>query len=446
MKTILLSLLHIAIIALLFFSCQKEVSFEFGQVSEGSLVKDINNNCLPATINGNYIAGKDLDGNNYIEVQVNVSKTGNYSIGSDTVNGYSFNATGNFKDTGSIIVKLIAHGKPGVTGNDHFQIVYGTSSCDEQVTVLNGANTASFTLPGAPGACLNDSIMGGYVHGIALDTGNHVLISVNVTIPGTYNISTGLVNGYSFSASGSFSTAGIQTVDLIASGIPVNAGTDVFTVMAGSSSCSFSISVLTPITTTNNDLFPLTMSSYWNYDDLLYRGNIVKNVIIDTVRKAGNLYNVMEEQISPGGPLQHFYRKTGDQYFEYTTIDRYTGSVRYKKNVYVDLPFLKDNPAPGEAWQTPEYSDTATFDQVIIMQYNYTCLAANVSAVINGNAFNRVYKIEMRPTIRSEGNGFGPTGEVYTYWYARGIGLIFFNETNLASNYGGLQIRDWQVN
>src|SRR5436190_8213775 len=261
-KTILSHFISIAAILLLFFSCQKEVSFDNGQVAGGELEKDINNNCLPPIINGNYIAGKNLDGNNSIDAQVHVTNAGTYSINSDTVNGYSFNATGSFKDTGLVIVKLAGRGKPIAPGSNQFQIIYGTSSCDVRVTVLSSSNTASFTLRGAPGLCMKDSIIGSYVRGSALDTGNHVLISVDVTVPGTYTISTGVVNGYSFSSSGSFASIGVQTIDLTASGLPINAGTDIFTVNTGSSSCSFSIAVLTAVTTTNNDLFPLTMGSY----------------------------------------------------------------------------------------------------------------------------------------------------------------------------------------
>ena len=166
--------------------------------------KDINNNCLPPIINGNYIAGKNLDGNNSIDAQVHVTNAGTYSINSDTVNGYSFNATGSFKDTGLVIVKLAGRGKPIAPGSNQFQIIYGTSSCDVRVTVLNSSNTASFTLRGAPGQCMKDSIIGGYVKGSALDTGNHVLISVDVTVPGSYTVSTGVVvceSGLTFSAS-----------------------------------------------------------------------------------------------------------------------------------------------------------------------------------------------------------------------------------------------------
>jgi len=58
-----------AAFTLFFFSCKKEFSFESGQISEGFPEKDVNNNCLPATVKGNYVSGQTLNGNNYIRVQ-----------------------------------------------------------------------------------------------------------------------------------------------------------------------------------------------------------------------------------------------------------------------------------------------------------------------------------------------------------------------------------------
>src|SRR4249920_586493 len=59
-----------------------------------------------------------------------------------------------------------------------------------------GNSPASFTLQGAPGACMNDTIIGNYIKGAILDTGSYVKIAVNVTVAGPYTISTNTVNGY----------------------------------------------------------------------------------------------------------------------------------------------------------------------------------------------------------------------------------------------------------
>ena len=206
MKIIVSSFFVTAAILLFLFSCQKEIHFDF--ISEGELVKDANNNCKPVIVNGNFIAGNDLSENDHIEVEVHFTAIGSYTIATDTVNGYSFKADGNTKDTGIINIKLSGYGKPLNTGNDQFHIIYGTSTCAASVNVLNGASLASFTLQGSPNSCIVDTVIGGYIKGVAADTSSRVIMAVNVTTPGYYSVNTNTVNGYSFSSSGTFLSAG----------------------------------------------------------------------------------------------------------------------------------------------------------------------------------------------------------------------------------------------
>ena len=446
MKTIL-STLSVTVAVLLFlFSCQKEIHFDF--ISEGELVKDAGNNCKPAVVNGNFIAGRDLTENDQIDVEVHFTAIGSYTITTDTVNGYSFKAEGNAKDTGVVNIKLSRHGKPTITGNDQFIIAYGTSTCTTSVSVLNGANPASFTLEGAPDSCIIDTVIGGYIKGIAADTSSHVIIAVNVTTPGIYSVNTNSVNGYSFSSSGIFSSAGIQTISLVASGTPVNAGTDVFTVTAGSSTCTFSIAVLSAIVTTNIDLFPLTDNSLWNYYDLYYKADLLRT-IDNSVTRGGNLYKIMQEGGGPNGDphpmVWHDYRKNGDDYYEYMAIDAYTNSFQYGKRIYDDILFLKENLSKGDTWESKEFTDTADFGQVIVLQYRFVCVASDVSVVVGTNAFSHVYNIEMRPWLRTPSGPYGQANEKYIWYYAKGVGLIYYKKLNLGFTYGEWQIKDWQV-
>ena len=444
MKIIVSIFFVTAAILLFLFSCQKEIHFDF--ISEGELVKDANNNCKPVVINGNFIAGNELNENDHMEVEVHFTAIGSYTIATDTVNGYFFKAEGNIEDTGFTSIKLSGHGKPLNTGNDQFRIVYGTSTCTTSVAVLNGASIASFTLQGSPNSCIIDTVIGGYIKGVAADTSSHVIIAVNVTTPGTYLVSTNTVNGYNFSGSGTFSSTGEQTISLVASGTPVNAGTDVFTVNADSSTCTFSTTVLTAIVATNNDLFPLSMSSFWSYDDLYYKGSTVKTVVIDTATHGGHLYQVMEEQISPGGPILHFYRRNGIEYSQYMAIDDYTSSLRYGKRIYDDIVFLKENLSKGDTWETKEFTDTADFGQVIILQYRFACVASDVSVVVGTNAFSHVYEIEMQTWLRSLSGPYGQANEKYTWYYAKGIGLIYYKKLSVGFTSGEWQIKNWQVN
>src|SRR5690348_16182623 len=137
------------------FACQKGIHWDI--TSEGLLVKDSNNNCLPVEINGSYIQDSATNGNNYIAVDVNVTSVGSYSIYTDSINGYQFKASGNFNSTGTFHVKLACSGKPIVADTDYFTIHYNTSICEATIIVkTNATPSAIFSLQGSPGKCLND--------------------------------------------------------------------------------------------------------------------------------------------------------------------------------------------------------------------------------------------------------------------------------------------------
>jgi len=94
---------------------------------------------------------------------------------------------------------------------------------------------------GTGGSCTNTIVHGNYWAGISLTSSEFVTIQVEVSAIGTYSITTNVINGYSFSASGEFSTSGTQTVNLAGSGTPLTAQTDQFTVTASNNggTCTF---------------------------------------------------------------------------------------------------------------------------------------------------------------------------------------------------------------
>jgi hypothetical protein len=433
-------------IFIIFFSCQKEHSYEGNFISSGYLVKDAGNNCTAITVAGPYIAGKKLTDSNFIQVQVHVTKPGSYNIRTDTLSGFSFSAAGSFADTGNILVNLAGHGNPAAKGTALFTVNYSSSECSITVPVADSAIIAAYSLQGSPNACMSDTVLGSYIKGIVTDTSEKIIVTLNVTTPGSYSITTNTVNGYRFSGSGILSAAGLQTVILYASGIPVNAGTDVFNITGGTSSCSFSNTVYTPLViTANPDHFPLTSNSYWNYDDLFNKGDTVGRVIADTVTKNGNVYEIMQENPGAGGSNQYYYRKQGSDYYEYAAVDKYTSSFQYSPTLYADINFLKEGLSTGDSWYSTQFSAAATFGQVILCQYFFICKNANAAVVVNGKAFTNVYIITMQPQIASVGYTPGPTGELYTFYYAKGVGLIYSSKANMYYTQPEMQIRNWVV-
>jgi hypothetical protein len=230
---------------LVFIACQKEESFELGNSpAEGSLQSDISGDCLPKTVSGTYEEGTPLvPTNSTITVSVNVTKTGIYSITTDTVNGIYFKGTGTFTTLGPTNVTLQGNGTPFAVGVNNYVVTFGASICDIQVTTLpSGAGPAVLTLNGAPGNCATPTINGNYILNTALNATNTVVLNVTVTTAGSYNITTTAVNGMTFAGTGTLAV-GNQTITLNGTGTPTTAGANSIPITVGGSTCSFSIDV-----------------------------------------------------------------------------------------------------------------------------------------------------------------------------------------------------------
>ncbi|MBP9758930.1 VCBS repeat-containing protein [Candidatus Dojkabacteria bacterium] len=134
-------------------------------------------------------------------------------------------------------------------GNTDDQRVEGmTVRCikDENATFIPSSPTANFILTeDTLGKCTGTiNINGTYKQGTALTPTETIELSVFVVSPGAYSINTDLINGYSFSSTGTFNSTGNTTAILTNnSGTPLTDGTDNFTATLLSSNCTFKIDV-----------------------------------------------------------------------------------------------------------------------------------------------------------------------------------------------------------
>ena len=199
--------------------------------------------CVGPVIAGDYYAGIVTTVNNTAIMNVNVTKTGVYSINTNPANGLTFNAAGAFSFLGPQTVTLYATGTPIKSESTAFIPNTGTQSCNYFVDVKPLPPPAVFTLSGAPNNCSPVTVNGFYIHLKPLDAANTVVIQVNVTTPGAYTLSTNNVNGISFTASGVFTAAGLQNIILRGSGVPQVQGTTTITPRIGASLCNFSVTV-----------------------------------------------------------------------------------------------------------------------------------------------------------------------------------------------------------
>ncbi|AUP78129.1 fibrinogen-like YCDxxxxGGGW domain-containing protein [Flavivirga eckloniae] len=78
--------------------------------------------------------------------------------------------------------------------------------------------------------CNSVSANGNYIHRKPLNNSHTITLDVLVNEIGPYNISTNSANGYSFSASGTFASLGVNTITLIGSGTSRSLRTNTFTI------------------------------------------------------------------------------------------------------------------------------------------------------------------------------------------------------------------------
>jgi endonuclease G, mitochondrial len=115
------------------------------------------------------------------------------------------------------------------------------------------ATAAVFTFVDGSGNCNPIRVEGSYISDEPLTAGNKLVLQVNVTTAGTYSLRISSGNGYSFSASGSFTATGQQQLIVPGSGTPVIAGNNSLSISSQGSTCGFTVTVLPPAVVVYDD-------------------------------------------------------------------------------------------------------------------------------------------------------------------------------------------------
>jgi uncharacterized protein (TIGR02145 family) len=215
-------------------------------------------------------------------ITANVKSVGTYNI-KVTNNGLTFSGSGTFAGTGLQNIVLVATGTPSTSGSIPFTLTT-VPNCTFSRDVLD-ISTGGTAKVNSYKAILGCSIgatseLGGNVNGVtqaglnktlvkngSIPSDTNFTIIANVTQTGTYNISTDLVNGVVFNASGVFSSIGDVNVVLTPSGTPINSGNFKWSI-----NTTPSIKALGSVLTTNAP----TGSTYVNH----YNG-IINGVSVD---------------------------------------------------------------------------------------------------------------------------------------------------------------------
>ena len=116
-------------------------------------------------------------------------------------------------------------------------VLFLISSCSEEA--LDESNTGTNSLENCSAIIVN----GTYLNETAVGNNEYITIKVNVVEIGSYQISTNIVNGYKFSASGNFTDLGTQDIKLVGGGTPQLGQTDTFSLSYRNTDCEFDINV-----------------------------------------------------------------------------------------------------------------------------------------------------------------------------------------------------------
>ena len=141
-----------------------------------------------------------------------------------------------------------------------FLIVLTIVSCKKESLTPAPTPTgtaAVFSLTDVSGNCYAPVVQGTYTAGIALNSTNVVFIQVLVTKTGTYSILNPTNNGYRFTATGTFTVTGLQTVALQGTGTPQAAAVDRHQIDS-SPTCTITVIVLSqpaPVINDNDHMY-----------------------------------------------------------------------------------------------------------------------------------------------------------------------------------------------
>jgi hypothetical protein len=446
------------LIATLFFSCQKEYSLEnpttaagTWQFNDSTTLYTGNIDTASIVVNGPTktmnLEGRSADGKQTFILNL-------YTIDSFTV-GSSYKASLSQADfqyfnqsktiyaadqsVGEFIVNISAISNSSVTGT-FSGLSEDSTGALKQITLgkftarinlagngtgTGGSGSASGTLGVSAGSCTPYTPSGTYTQGVTLTSANTVGVTVTVTTPGTYIITTNTVNGVSFSSSGTFTTTGTQNVTLNGSGTPVSAGAQNFAVTFGASTCNFSLTFGAGTPQPTGDYFPATVGLSWTYK--LQGGTSADTFQIkvnnNLANAGGNSYSIFSDDNVP--PDSSYYRKAsvtgGKDYFEYINTQSYFGFDAPGTPTNTEYTFLKDYVAQGTTWQSGNITGTQSGTSFTIY-IKMTLTAKDVTATSGVVTSNYVDKVKYEYFLTTS-----PSTPFYIEerWFARGIGLIY---------------------
>ncbi len=150
---------------------------------------------------GTYNSGIVMAANNTVTLEINVAKTGNWNIISNTTpnNGVTFSGSGVFQNLGANTVTLTAQGTPNNTVDvtKIYNVMASNTNCNFNVNFIAPSLFSTYMI-----SCGGIVFTGSYIASYPLNDLNTIRLIANATTSGAYSITTNLQNGVKFTGSG----------------------------------------------------------------------------------------------------------------------------------------------------------------------------------------------------------------------------------------------------
>ena len=312
------------------------------------------------------------------------------------------------------------------------------------------------------GNCTPATIHGLFIVDSTLTSENYVDILVNVSVGGSFNIKSDSVNGYSFKKSGTIS-AGTNTVRLYAAGKPVATGVNNFTIVYGTTVCSFSITVFAASGGLGTALYSLggspgncsvsniagnyvtglAMTSN-NKIEMTVNVNTVGTYVINTPTVNGITFNASDTFKNPG--VQNIFLKASGTpvaagMFNYPVTNGATNcnfSITYTTVITNATFALSGSPGncTGAAVNGTYTAGTAlTASNTVVINVNVTSPGNYVIATttVNGISFSATgtFNITGPRQVTLNGSGTPTVAGLYNYPLTGGGNTCMFSVTSL---------------
>lgn len=397
-----------------------------------------------AAVAGSFKKDTALTAANTVTVQHNYATAGTYTISTDTINGYYFNKTITVAAAGNQTATLDGFGTPAATGTNNFTVRFGDgTTCGFPITVVQGGT-------GGGGSTGCGTANGTYTAGTAVTSSNTVTGQHSYATTGTFTINTTTVNGVSFSGTATAATAGAATsYTLTATGTPTAAGSFTYSLNFGDgATCTFTLTV-NPAGVTGGNYFPLTVNSWWSYNDPLGSAGDTLTRRNDYSTTFNSLsYRGFTEYNNINNPEDTFYYRKDASGTTYNSIDlndyMFAFNITFPAGARGDLPIVKDVLATGDVWYSNAYTGNSGGNSIQI-RVKFTCVGAAETVTANSRTFTNVYEVH---AVLQSNQGFGWTdfpfsGDLGTQWFAPNVGLIKESHPFPTTP---MELRNYQVN